>query len=292
MKNFIYVISLLTILVLTGVSQAEIVYIHNDALGSPMMETNELGAVISRTHYKPFGGTLEETKDGVGYTGHLNDADLGLTYMQARYYDPVIGRFYSNDPVGYIAENPVMSFNRYMYVNNNPYKYTDPNGELLNFVTGAVGALIGGVSGAISARISTGDWSNSGSGFVGGAIAGGIIGATFGAGAAYAAPLSAAAMEASAGVSVLSSAAIGSLSNAAGDAIGQLLSTGEIENPASVGASLVTGVAGAFSTLAKAAQFGVVGQALIPATLTTIMTPVKDAIAKDIDKAVDKKEEE
>jgi hypothetical protein len=53
--------------------------------------------------------------------------------MQARYYDPVIGRFYSNDPVGYTAKNPVMSFNRYMYVNNNPYKYTDPNGEFLNF---------------------------------------------------------------------------------------------------------------------------------------------------------------
>lgn len=54
-------------------------------------------------------------------------------YMQARYYDPVIGRFYSNDPVGYTPQNPVMSFNRYMYVNNNPYKYNDPNGEFLNF---------------------------------------------------------------------------------------------------------------------------------------------------------------
>ncbi|WP_334031131.1 RHS repeat-associated core domain-containing protein [Alteromonas sp. P256] len=51
--------------------------------------------------------------------------------MQARYYDPVIGRFYSNDPVGYTAKNPVMSFNRYMYVNNNPYKYKDPSGEFL-----------------------------------------------------------------------------------------------------------------------------------------------------------------
>jgi len=125
MKNFIYIVSLLTLLVFTGVSQAEIVYMHNDALGSPMMETNELGAVISRTHYKPFGGTLEETKEGVGYTGHLNDADLGLTYMQARYYDPVIGRFYSNDPLGF---RDVHSFNRYAYANNNPYKYVDPTG--------------------------------------------------------------------------------------------------------------------------------------------------------------------
>jgi len=47
--------------------------------------------------------------------------------MQARYYDPVIGRFYSNDPVGFTGE--VDTFNRYSYVSNNPYKYTDPDGN-------------------------------------------------------------------------------------------------------------------------------------------------------------------
>ncbi|WP_308365247.1 MULTISPECIES: RHS repeat-associated core domain-containing protein [unclassified Microbulbifer] len=82
----------------------------------------------SRQHYKPFGETIEAPKDEVGYTGHKYDKDLGLNYMQARYYDPAIGRFYSNDPVGYTLSNPVMSFNRYLYVNNNPYKYTDPTG--------------------------------------------------------------------------------------------------------------------------------------------------------------------
>lgn len=47
--------------------------------------------------------------------------------MQARYYDPVIGRFMSNDPVGFTGE--VASFNRYSYVDNNPYKYNDPDGK-------------------------------------------------------------------------------------------------------------------------------------------------------------------
>jgi uncharacterized protein RhaS with RHS repeats len=47
--------------------------------------------------------------------------------MQARYYDPVIGRFYSNDPIGF---RDVHSFNRYAYANNNPYKYTDPDGKM------------------------------------------------------------------------------------------------------------------------------------------------------------------
>jgi RHS repeat-associated protein len=110
----------------------EITYLHSDFLGSPAAESNSAGAV-ERMHYQPFGESIGTPKDDVGYTGHKFDTALGLSYMQARYYDPVIGRFYSNDPVGYTSENPVMSFNRYLYVNNNPYKYTDPNGEFLNF---------------------------------------------------------------------------------------------------------------------------------------------------------------
>lgn len=55
--------------------------------------------------------------------------------MQQRYYDPLIGRFYSNDPVDMLGHmqlgNPAMGFNRYAYVNNNPYKYIDRDGRFL-----------------------------------------------------------------------------------------------------------------------------------------------------------------
>jgi len=80
----------------------------------------------SEQHYRAFGETIETPIDDVGYTGHKFDTDLNLSYMQARYYDPVIGRFYSNDPV--TTEN-VLNFNRYTYANNNPYKYIDPDGR-------------------------------------------------------------------------------------------------------------------------------------------------------------------
>ncbi len=73
-------------------------------------------------------GSAAALEDKPGYTGHVEDKDLSLTYMQQRYYDPVIGRFYSNDPVGFSADN-LMTFNRYAYGNNNPYKFTDPDGR-------------------------------------------------------------------------------------------------------------------------------------------------------------------
>nr|WP_267135109.1 RHS repeat-associated core domain-containing protein [Pseudoalteromonas sp. L23] len=101
----------------------------------------------SRQHYRPFGETLGTPKDDVGYTGHKFDKELGLSYMQARYYDPVIGRFYSNDPVDALGHmgrgNPVHGFNRYTYANNNPYKYTDPDGKFvaLLFTPPAVAAM-------------------------------------------------------------------------------------------------------------------------------------------------------
>ena len=73
-------------------------------------------------------GAATALEDKPGYTGHVEDKDIALTYMQQRYYDPVIGRFYSNDPVGFSTSNPMM-FNRYAYANNNPYKYVDPDGQ-------------------------------------------------------------------------------------------------------------------------------------------------------------------
>ncbi|NQZ12142.1 MAG: hypothetical protein HRT35_33745, partial [Algicola sp.] len=70
-------------------------------------------------------GSQSVDNTNVGYTGHQWDDDSGLNYMQARYYDPLLGRFLSNDPVGY---DNVHNFNRYTYANNNPYRYVDPDG--------------------------------------------------------------------------------------------------------------------------------------------------------------------
>ena len=57
----------------------------------------------------------------------IDDTATGLTYMQARYYDPVIGRFLSIDPVNFSPGRPDM-FNRYAYVANDPVNMVDPDG--------------------------------------------------------------------------------------------------------------------------------------------------------------------
>ncbi|MDZ4348879.1 MAG: RHS repeat-associated core domain-containing protein, partial [Xanthomonadaceae bacterium] len=76
----------------------------------------------------PYGEPLNRTVDGPGYTGHVHDAATGLVYAQQRYYDPIIGRFLSIDPVA-ADPNSGSNFNRYWYANNNPYKFTDPDGR-------------------------------------------------------------------------------------------------------------------------------------------------------------------
>lgn len=110
-------------------AQTTVEYIHTDALGSVVAVTNEAGQVVERNEYEPYGFDLMGIKDGPGYTGHVSDATTGLSYMQQRYYDPGIGRFLSVDPVTAYAM-PGSNFNRYWYANNNPYKFTDPDGRL------------------------------------------------------------------------------------------------------------------------------------------------------------------
>ncbi|PWK46336.1 RHS repeat domain-containing protein [Pleionea mediterranea] len=113
--------------------KVSITFIHTDHLGSPIMATDESGKVKWREDYQPFGNQIinRDIDNNIGFTGHKEDKSLGLTYMQARWYNSEVGRFMSLDPATYTFSNPIMSFNRYLYVNNNPYNYNDPDGKFL-----------------------------------------------------------------------------------------------------------------------------------------------------------------
>ncbi len=108
-------------------------YLHTDSLGSPVAYTNQAAEITKIERYTPYGEPSDQMYDqGPGFTGHVTDAATGLTYAQQRYYDPVIGRFLSVDPIETDMDNG-SNFNRYNYAANNPYKFTDPDGRYFFF---------------------------------------------------------------------------------------------------------------------------------------------------------------
>ena len=120
---------LLALLSLTAQGVEEVIYYHNDALGSPIIATDQEGRVVWRKSYAPYGQPIgPAAPNEPGYTGKFEEPDLGIQDFGARWYDPRIGRFLAIDPVGFDPQNP-QSFNRYAYANNNPYRFVDPNGE-------------------------------------------------------------------------------------------------------------------------------------------------------------------
>jgi RHS repeat-associated protein len=122
---------------------AQVSYLTTDHLGSPRITTDKNGGVISRKDFTTFGEEVTSTErvsgtNGNGYnapevrqdyTGYQKDEESGLEFAQARYYNTKHGRFTSVDPLTASAEtkNP-QTFNRYSYVTNSPYKFTDPLG--------------------------------------------------------------------------------------------------------------------------------------------------------------------
>jgi RHS repeat-associated protein len=275
--------------------------INHIFLGSKLVAEEGMGVAVANDsimNYKPFGDSIEEPKDDVGYTGHKFDTDLGLSYMQARYYDPVIGRFYSNDPVGYIAGNPVMSFNRYMYVNNNPYKYNDPDGKLFNFALGAIGATVGAITGGVSSYMTSGgDWNKTMQGAGVGAGIGLFAGVTGGAslvGFGKAADMSFKASSASSALSIMGSsslkmAATSGASNAAGQVVGGAEEVNMTQVAVSAAGGLIPG-AGAGAILASTGTKtvnSVAGTALatvVGDTLNAGTQAIASEVAKDLEK--------
>jgi RHS repeat-associated protein len=114
-----------------------------------------------------------------GYTGHEHLEAFSLINMNARLYDPVLGRMLSPD--NFVHDEGTQGYNRFTYGNNNPLKYNDPDGNFWHIV---IGAVIGGVINGITHIDKPGGFLQ---GFAIGAVAGAVTAATGGAAAGLAA---------------------------------------------------------------------------------------------------------
>jgi len=122
-------------------SAGTLYYTYSDHLGNVAALSNTAGAFTngSLARYDPFGNyrTTPATNPATtnhGFTGHRHNntgvyptQNVGLIYMNARYYLPEVGRFISPDTIVPEPGNP-QSFNRYSYVRNSPLNFTDPTG--------------------------------------------------------------------------------------------------------------------------------------------------------------------
>ena len=102
----------------TGVS-----YFLTDHLGTTSALTDSTGTVVETLNYDSFGNNAGSTRTRYTYTGRERDPDTGLVYYRARFYDPQLGRFISEDPIGLDG-----GINYYAYVENSPLNYVDPWG--------------------------------------------------------------------------------------------------------------------------------------------------------------------
>ncbi|MDC8013741.1 RHS repeat-associated core domain-containing protein [Tahibacter soli] len=121
-----------------------------DALRSPIALLTQQGAVSARTRYDAWGEVIAQQgtsgqvvtplrdqananlvamdEQPVGFTGYIKDSESGLYYAKARYYDPAVARFATEDPAhGADLEPP--SLHRYLYAYANPTVYVDRSGR-------------------------------------------------------------------------------------------------------------------------------------------------------------------
>lgn len=137
-----------------GESNWQLVHVLRDNLGSITHVIDTTGVVLQELAYTAWGQLRDpqtalvyspdnqpELLLGRGYTGHEHLPWFGLINMNARLYDPAVGRFLNPDPIVQAPDN-TQNFNRYSYCMNNPLCYVDKDGKFWHLI---IGGLIGGV---------------------------------------------------------------------------------------------------------------------------------------------------
>lgn len=150
-------------------SQVSVACYHTDALGTPLMLTDLAGSVLWKAQADDWAAVCHETGDTdqlIRFQGQYLDLETGLYYNRHRYYDPKIGRYLGQDPIGLSG-----GLNLYTYAGNNSLINVDPRG-LVGFVAAAI-PYAGSIGSAIASF-----FAGTGPGVVAGVATGTVVGAT------------------------------------------------------------------------------------------------------------------
>jgi RHS repeat-associated protein len=102
-------------------------YYHCDHLGTPIALTDRQGQIVWAAQYDPWGNIIQEynpdnMEQNIRLPGQYHDRETGLYYNYHRYYDPKIGSYINQDPIG-----PLGGWNLSAYTRN-PLRFIDPLG--------------------------------------------------------------------------------------------------------------------------------------------------------------------
>lgn len=107
------------------VNGSTVTYLQQDQLGSTRVLTNQSKNVVGTYSYDAYGNTVSHTgtvSTPLEYAGQYPDAESGLYWMRARYFDPTTGLFTTVDPLSAETQDP------YGYASENPANGFDANG--------------------------------------------------------------------------------------------------------------------------------------------------------------------
>ena len=169
----------------------DVFYFEKNLQGDIVAIYNDSGTRIGTYTYDAWGNFTVSATSGITaleqsilysynpfrYRGYYYDTDLGMYYLQSRYYKPQWGRFLNAD--GQLNED-LLGYNLFAYCSNNPVRYRDESGTFIGLGT-AIGAVVGAATGAlagvVSAALSGGDLKAAA---ISGAISGAAIGIVMG----------------------------------------------------------------------------------------------------------------
>lgn len=117
----------LTTIILAIPQPPSVLFYQTDQLGSTRLLTDSAGVVRGSFSYDAYGNNVGSTgsySTPLSYAGQYRDAESGLIYLRARYYDPVTAQFLSRDPAVATTREP------YGYVAGNPLNSVDGTGEI------------------------------------------------------------------------------------------------------------------------------------------------------------------